>query len=380
MNHNELLNSLRKGDAGVLKTLAPYPMLQARLEEIARNPIAHKPGMHLEFRNADGSVNQASLGFKFAMQSTTLILADVIRQRFFEQAVADFAAVLVGRGANLDYIQQPMTFESGGPFHEGDTTMGTKQQIPTVDVAMSPFSYPLKGWVKGYTYSVDEVARALETNRWDLIKARLATLEKNWQLGIQQVGFVGNPNDLANYPGLLSNENVLVNQSLIAQPLSTMTSTQLDAFVAQIIGLYRANVNEANSNGGFPTTLVVPMSDWTGLGVNVAINGSSIAQTRLEYLTKAFQMICGKKFKILATPYANAIRNAGFWAPNGTNRYVLYNDDPETIHMDIPVQLQILAPATGNNYQWNGVGKGQYSGMNIFRVPEVMYFDDASSL
>ena len=380
MNHNELLNSLRKGDKDVLKTFEPYPQMVARLRAIAMNPIPYKDGMARELQNGDGSINFTSAGFKFALQSTTLVLADVIRQRRFEQSIADFADVLVGRGANLEAIQQTITYDAGGPFHEGDALMGTKQQISNVDVASAPITYPLKGWVKGYGWSVDEVARALQTNNWDLIKSRQKALQSNWDQGIQEVGFVGNPQDQTNYPGLLSNTLVTANTTFFPTALSTMTASQLDVIVAGLIGLYRANCNESNSNGGYPNRLVIPTSDWTGLGVNVAIAGSPIAQTRLEYITKAFAGICGAGFKILATPYANKARNAGFWAAGGTNRYALYNMDPETIHMDIPVQLQILAPATGNNYQFNGVGKGQYSGMNIFRVPEVMYFDAADSL
>lgn len=376
MRHAELLNSLRRGDQAVLKSFEGHPALLSRLVTIAQNPLPWKPGLQFELYNADGSVNQSGLGFKYAMQSTTLVLADTIKQKFYEEAIAKFATVLVGRGPWLDFIQQPMTFDAGGPFHEGDTTMATTQQIPTVDVAMSPLTFPLKGWNKGTRWANPEVERALATNNWDLIKARQAALEKNWQLGIQEVGFVGNPNDLANYPGLLSNTGISVDTTFIPGPLSTMTSAQLDLIVAGLIGKYRKNTNETR----FPNRLVVPMSDWTGLGVNIAIAGTPITMSRLEYLLKAFKGVCGDDFQILPTAYSNKERNAGWWAANGTNRYALYNNDPETIHMDIPVQMQLYAPATANNYQWNQVGAGQYGGMNVYRIPEVMYFDDASSL
>lgn len=376
MNHTELLNSLRKGDQTIIKPYESRPVLLRQLQEIAAAPMQWRPGLQFELLNSNGTINQSSLGFKYAMQSTTLILADVIRQKFYEEPIAKFARVLVGRGQWLDFIQQPMTFDAGGPFHEGDTTMATTQQIPVVDVGMSPINVPTKGWNKGYRWSIQEIERALATNNWDLIKSRQAALEKNWQLGIQEVGFVGNPNDLVNFPGLLSNTQVTVNQSFIPQPLSTMSASQLDAVVAGLIGLYRANTNETR----FPNRFVVPMSDWTGLGVNVSIAGTPISQTRLEYLLKAFKGICGQDFDILPTAYGNKARNAGWWASNGTNRYALYNDDPETVHMDIPVQMQIYPPATSNNVQFNAVGLGMYTGMNIFRIPEFMYFDDASSL
>ena len=262
MNHNELLNSLRKADPAVLKKYEGHPQLAQRLMEIAANPIPWKPGLQFELLNSGGSIDQSSLGFKFAMQSTTLVLADVIHQRFYEEAIAKFASVLVGRGAWLDFLQQPQTFDAGGPFHEGDSNMATNQQIPVVNVGMSPITVPTQGWNKGYSWSIPEVERALATNNWDLIKSRQAALEKNWQLGIQEMGFVGNPNNLTNFPGLLSNTQVTVNTSFIPQAISTMTGAQINAFVAGLIGLYRSNTSETR----FPNRFVVPMSDWPGMG------------------------------------------------------------------------------------------------------------------
>jgi hypothetical protein len=193
---------------------------------------------------------------------------------------------------------------------------------------------------------------------------------------IQQTGFLGRASNLTAFPGLLSNTLPTVNQAFFPTLLSGMTSTQLDAIVGGLIALFRVNANETC----YPNTLVIPTKDMVGLGRNVSLNGTPISQTILEYVTKAFQGVCGKDFKILSTAYGNKERNAGYWAPNGTNRYALYRRDPETLHMDIPVDFTIGAPATGNNFQYNGVGYGQVSGMNIFRVPEVMYFDAADSL
>jgi hypothetical protein len=376
MKHNELLNSLRKGDQAVMAKFAGHPELLNSLLAIAANPIAWKPGLDRELKNANGAINQSALGFQYATQTTTLIAAEIILQRFYEEAIADFASVLVGRGPWMDTIKTNLTFDAAGPFEDGDMDLGSRNQIPNVEVGLSPITATLKGWNKGYIYSVPEIERALASNNWDVPESKYKALAKNWQLGIQQIGFIGKASNLAQFPGLLSNQGVTVNNSFIGQSLSTMSSTQLDAVVAGLIGLYRANSNETC----FPNRLTIPMSDWTGLGVNVSINGTPISQTKMEYLTKAFEGICGKGFKILPTAYGNKLRNAGFWAANGTNRYALYNNDRDTLHMDIPIDLTIAAPATSNNFHWNGVGYGQYSGMIVYRVPEVMYFDDASSL
>lgn len=376
MKHNELLNSLRKGDQAVMAKYASQPELLNALLAISQNPIPWKHGLVNELRNTNGSVNQASLGFQYTTQTTTLIAAEVVTQRFYEEAVADFASVLVGRGPWMDQIKTNLTFDAASPFEEGDMDLGTRSIIPNVEVGLSPITAQLKGWNKGYTYSIPEIERALASNNWDVVEAKYKALTKNWQLGIQKIGFLGKQSNLTLFPGLLSNTACTVNNSFIGGPLSLMSASDMDTFVAGLIGLYRTNSNETC----FPNRFTVPMSDWTGLGVNVSIAGTPISQTKLEYLTKAFQGICGKDFQILPTAYGNKVRNAGYWASGGTNRYALYRNDRETLHMDIPIDLTIAAPATGNNFHWNGVGYGQYSGMIVYRVPEVMYFDDASSL
>ncbi len=376
MKHNELLNSLRKGDQAVMSKYRGHPELLNSLLAIAQNPIAWKPGLDRELKNANGAINQSALGFQYATQTTTLIAADVIQQRFYEEAIADFASVLVGRGPWMDSIKTNLTFDAATPFEDGDMDLGSRSQIPNVEVGLSPITATLKGWNKGYMYSVPEIERALASNNWDVVESKYKALVKNWQLGIQQIGMLGKKSDLTLFPGLLSNTACTVNNSFIGEFLSEMSATDMDAIVAGLIALYRTNSNETC----FPNRLTVPMADWVGLGVNVSIAGTPISQTKLEYLTKAFQGICGKDFQILPTAYGNKARNAGFWAAAGTNRYALYRNDQETLHMDIPIDLTIAAPATGNNFHWNGVGYGQYSGMIVYRVPEVMYFDAADSI
>lgn len=376
MKHNELLNSLRKGDAAVMTKFDGHPELLNQLLSIAASPIAWKPGMDRELKNANGSINQSSLGFQYTIQTTTLIAAEVIMQKFYEEAIADFASVLVGRGPWMSSITQNMTFDAAGPFEQGIQDGATRTQIDNVEVALSPINVKNVPWYKGYMYSIPEVQQALASNNWDIVESKYKALTKNWQLGIQKVGFIGRNANLAAFPGLLSNTACTVNNTFIPTPISLMSAAQLNAFIAGLVQLYLANCNEVR----FPNRFVIPRSDWAGLGVPMVIGTTPLAISVGEYIEKAFKGICGADFKILTTAYANKARNAGYWAVNGTNRYALYNNDRETLHMDIPVDLTIGAPATGNNFQWQGVGYGQFSGMNVFRIPEVMYFDDVSSL
>jgi len=122
----------------------------------------------------------------------------------------------------------------------------------------------------------------------------------------------------------------------------------------------------------------MPRTDFVGLATPVSPSYPTVS--KLKYLKKAFKAVCGDDFEILCTAYGDKLRNAGYWAAGGTNRYALYNADQETVHMDLPVDLTLNAPATGNNFHFNGVGFGQFTGMKVYRVPEFLYLDDASSI
>jgi len=382
MRHNELLNSLRKGDQATLRKYEGQPELLNQLLDIAAHPIPWKPGLDRELKNANGQINQSSLGFQYTIQTTTLIAAEVVAQKFYEEPIADFAPVLVGRGPWMEDIKTNLTFDAAGPFEQGIQNLSSRSEISNVEVGMSPITAKIATWAKGYMYSVPEVQKALASNNWDIVASKYKALVKNWQLGIQATGFLGSKRDPANFPGLLTNTACTVNDAFIPTLISDMntgsylTSNAFASFVSGIVQLYLDNCNEVR----YPNRFVIPRKDYVGLMTPVSPTFPMV--NMLEYLEKAFKGICGPDFKILATAYGNKERNAGYLngLANGANRYALYNADRETLHMDIPVDLFLNAPATGNNFNWQGVGAGQFTGMIVYRIPEVLYFDAADSL
>ena len=151
MRHNELLNSLRKGDQATLRQFEGHPELLNQLLSIAAHPIAWKPGMDRELKNANGQINQTALGFQYTIQTTTLIAAEVVMQKFYEEPIADFAPVLVGRGPWMEDIKTNLTFDAAGPFEQGIQNLATRSEISNVEVGMSPITAKIATWAKGYT-------------------------------------------------------------------------------------------------------------------------------------------------------------------------------------------------------------------------------------
>lgn len=333
------------------------------------NSVGWKPGMKL--LNSDGNIDSASLGYQYTIQTTTFIRERVVEQKFYEVPMADFVPIDVGVGAWMEDIKTNLVYDVAGAFEDGIVSVASgPSQLSTVDVGTSPKNAKVITWAKGYQYSIPEVNKALASNNWDVISGKMKSLTKNWQLGLQKICFLGLQQDLADVPGLLSSPDVTVNTAVITQFISSMSSSQFQALVASILAAYAANANFTV----MPDTFAMPLSDYLGLGT-AASNQFPIVDM-ITYLENMFKRITGMKdFKILPLAYGQKAQNAGYWTSLGTNRYVLYRRNPETLKMDIPVDFVLNPAGTSNNFNWQGVGAGQFTGAIFYRPAEALYFD-----
>lgn len=331
--------------------------------------MAWRPGMKL--LNSNGTIDSGSLGYQYATQTTTFIRERVVEQKFYQVPVADYVPVDVGVGAWMEDIKTNLVYDVAGDFESGIVSVASApSQLSTVDVGTSPINAKVMTWAKGYQYSVPEVSKALAANNWDVVSGKMSALVKNWQLGIQKIAFLGLSSDVASVPGLLSSAQVTVNTSVITANISSLGATAFQALVASILAAYAANSNFT----AMPNTFVMPLNDYLGLGT-AAASGFPIVNM-IDYLTNMFKAITGEKdFKILPLAYGQMAQNAGYWTALGTNRYVLYRRDPETLKMDIPVDFVLNPAGTSNNFNWQGVGAGQFTGAIFYRPAEAIYFD-----
>jgi len=150
-----------------------------------------------------------------------------------------------------------------------------------------------------------------------------------------------------------------------------MSADDFAAFVATILGVYSANANFTV----LPTIFAIPQDDFLGLTTPVSAGYPNVS--KLDYLLNAFKAGTGNSnFQIKPLAYCMKDHNKGYVVDaNGRNRYVLYNNDIETVAMDLPVDFQLTPAGTKNNFQFEGVGAGQFTGCIVYRPREVMYFD-----
>jgi hypothetical protein len=328
-------------------------------------------GRGMTLLNANGDVDASTLGYQYTIQTTTQIRAKVIKQKFYEVPIAEFVSVIPGTGAWLEDIKTNLVYDVAGSFESGiiNNAVG-HSQIATVDVGTAPITTKIVTWAKGYQYTVPEVQKALASNNWDVVSSKMEALKRNWDLGLQKVAFLGLLTDITGVPGLLTNSQVNINTTAIQENISAMDEDEFAALVAGIMALYFANSN----NTVLPDTFIIPMDDYLGLVAPIAAGFPVVS--KMTYLTQAFKEATGNpNFKIKGLAYAIAANNAGYTAANGKDRYVLYRNDVDTLAIDLPVDFYLSPAGTANNFQWQGIGAGQFTGVTVYRPAEVLYFD-----
>jgi hypothetical protein len=111
------------------------------------------------------------------------------------------------------------------------------------------------------------------------------------------------------------------------------------------------------------------LGDWLGLGKSVS--ATFPIRDRIDYLESLFKKLTkNQNFKIMPLAYGDAANN-----DLGKTRYVLYNRNEDVLDLNLPIDYTSVAVGSLNNFQFQSVAYGQYTGVEIYRSKEVLYFD-----
>jgi hypothetical protein len=328
----------------------------------------------IELYNAtNGAVSSTTLGYQYTIQTTTLIRAETVDQKFYEIPFADYIPVIPGEAAWMENIKTNLVYKIGGSFEQGIINTGSNQQkFAKMNIGTTPVTQAVALWAKSYDYSTFEVNKALALNNWDVVSGKLEAVKMDWDLGIQQLSFLGLQSDATNFPGLLSQASVNINLTVITKNISTFATTDWQTFVSTIIAAYFLNSN----NTVMPDHFEIPIDDYLGLAAFVNPSFPLAGSMFIDLLEASFKKITGNpNFVVYGSLYGKMATNAGFWATNGTQRYMLYRKDPKSIRMDLPMDFVLAAPVPVGPVTFEGLGYGQFTGVVAFRPAEALYFD-----
>jgi len=314
----------------------------------------------LEYKNA---IEDA--GFKVDITTLTQLKSKVVKQKFYEVAPADFIPIKIGIGAWMEDLLTWKDFSSADDFESGNIDQSSNNtKIASVDSYITSVRTKIISWAKSMGYSLFELQQASKTGVWDKIESAELSRKKNWDLGIQRIAFLGARNDSL-VTGLLNNANVTINTTTITKLISSMTDTELQTFVSQVLVDF-----DNNSNGtSMPNTFAIPQNDWLGLGK--ASSATFPIEDRISYLERIFKKITGNpNFKLLPLKYGDTNFN-----DLSKTRYALYNKNEDVLDMNLPVDYTTTTAGTVNNFQWQNVGYGQYTAVEVYRPKEMLYFE-----
>jgi hypothetical protein len=323
----------------------------------------------LELFNANGDVAATDLGYQIAIDTLTYVKKEVIQQKFYEVNIPDYIHVAIGEGAFSQNLLQRISFNTSGHFADGNINQGSHNgKLSMADVGVSSINVPVQNWAKGLEYSIIEIQQALADGSLDVLMEKEIARKKNFELGIQEVAFLGLMGMATDFPGLFTNANVTSNTAVITKSISSMSSSEYATFVAALVAAFRANCVYT----AWPTDFLIPEDDFLGLGTPVSSTYPNV--TKLEYLEKVFASVVPKGVKIRPMVYGMTAYNSSFISGSKT-RYVMYSKDPRTLRLELPVNYTATQAGTLNNFTFQNAAYAQYTGTAIFRLKEVLYFD-----
>lgn len=305
------------------------------------------------------------LGYEISITTLTTIMKKISQQKFFHIAPAEYLPVVVGEGAWSQQLTTYRSFSLAEDFSTGVINTGSSNdRLAMGDAGVDALNLQVKNWAKGIGWNIFDLEQAAKSGNWDLVSAKEKSRKQNWDLGIQKISFLGLAGS-SSVQGLLNVSGTTDNLTLITKAISSMTGTELKAFCLAVLNSYRVN----NGRTAMPTHFILPESDYLGLATftNADFNLRSV----LPVLEETFKtMTQNPNFKILPCAYGDVAYNSSVI---NKQRYVLLNYDEESLRMNIPVDYTNTLANSIDNFSFQNVGYGQFTGVQALRPLELFY-------
>ena len=311
-----------------------------------------------------------ALGFEQMATTLTQIMDGVQETKYYEllgTPLTEYVPIEMSKGAFSTNLLQFQVQPTATNFKTGLVQPGNGiNKDATVDIKVDAVTIKNHFWRKKYTVTNEIVNMAAVNNETfsyieELEKARYL----DYRLGIQDAVFLGVDKD---GKGLLNQENITVNTSLLTDDLTKLSIAEMTKFAKEAINTYLVNNNTTVK----PNRWLIPTSDAVALGA--PFNPEFPIKTIREVLEEAFNKVTQNDFKIVDATYCD---NAG--ASGTAARHVLYNCHPDSLTMYIPKPYtpHPLYPAGALDLVSDA--EAQFTGVWVKRPKEMLYIDVTKS-
>lgn len=314
-----------------------------------------------------------SLGYEISITTLTTVMKKITEQKFFEIPPADYMPVRVGEGTWSSNLTTYRSFDIADQFETGlINTGGQNARLAAADAGVDALNIKVYNWAKSLGWSIFDLELAAKSGNWDVVSAKEKSRKRNWDLGVQRVAFLGARGlngSGGSVLGLLNQAGITTNTAVIPKAISSMSVSELKTFTAALIESYRAN----NQRTAWPTHFIIPESDFNGLASQASPEFP--IKSTLQLLEEMFQVITrNKSFKILPLAYGDVAYHSDVATIAGKQVYVLLNYDEESLRMDVPLDYTNTLANSIDNFSFQNVGYGQFTGVLAYRPLELMYY------
>lgn len=322
--------------------------------------LAYCKSLEAKFNEAIYANDVSGIGAQIDITTLTVLLKTVSTQKFYTVDVEKYLPIDTD-GGWADQVLQIREYLPSAPMTGFVDQAAHGAKLATAEAAVDGLYIPGITWAKKIEFSIAEINQAALLGNYSLIAGKERSRKKSYDLDMQQLAFLG----YSKIKGLLNQSDVVtVNVDFLTKKISDMSYTEMNAFVAKLVELYRENCQRT----AYPNTFVIPEEDYNGLASQVSPEFP--IKMKIDLLQEALDKICVRKVEILPCVYSDQRYNA-----LGVNRYALYNKEFDTLRLQKAIDY---TPTMMNNIDgWNFVNTsfGRTFGVLINRPKEVLYFD-----
>lgn len=291
----------------------------------------------------------------------TVLERNISEQKFYTVDPTKFVPFDTTTGGMADYITVLRSYQNIdadlSSWERGNDTDNARRGQVSVKVE----SVPLKvhNLDKMISYSLLELRQAQQTGIWNIVTEKELARKRDYDLAIQKAVLAGDDN----HKGLLNQTDVTTDATILPKKISQMNSTEFKTFLSTVFG----NFYSKTGMTALPDTLVMPVSDFMGLGVAVD-EQYPVFTTMKKRLEDVFKEVTGNtNATILPLAYCEAAQQGG------ANKYVLYRRDFDTLRVYQPVQYNVVQGATVDGINYQNTAWARISDVFVNRPKEMLY-------
>jgi hypothetical protein len=291
----------------------------------------------------------------------TVLERNISEQKFYTVDPTKFVPFDTSTGGFADFITVLRSYQNVdgdlSTWERGNDTDNARRG--QVGVKVESVALKIHNLDKMVSYSMFELRQAMQSGIWNLVTEKERARKRDYDLAVQKAVLLGDDDHKA----LLNQADVTVNTAVLTKKISAMNSTEFKTFLQTVFAEYFKHTEYT----ALPDTLVMPVSDFMGLGTAVD-EQYPVFTTMFQRLSDVFKQVTGNaNAEIIPLVYCEEKFH------NGAYKYVLYRRDFDSIRAYQPFGYNVVNGATVDGVNYQNTAWARISDVFVNRPKEMLY-------